>query len=101
MKTTNKLFSQEEVETLFKTLKSRFEENKNRHQGIEWTSVLQKLESHLPENGGNFQILWSLHQMEITGGEPDVIFSAIGKEGEIVFYDCDGRKPQRPQKYLV
>jgi len=94
MKTTNKLFSQEEVETLFKTLKSRFEENKNRHQGIEWTSVLQKLESHMPENGGNFQILWSLRQMEITGGEPDVIFSAFGKEGQIVFYECAAESPK-------
>ena len=69
-----------------KIFKTRFEKNKNRHTGIEWTNVREKLEAN-PEK------LWSLHQMEETGGEPDVI--DFDKEtGEYIFYDCSAESPK-------
>jgi hypothetical protein len=77
---------------LFRTLKSRFEKNKNRHRGLEWVAVQAKLESHL--NGkGSLEKLWSLHQMEITGGEPDVV-GFDDNTGEFIFYDCSAESPK-------
>jgi hypothetical protein len=75
--------SPKDREALLKTLKSRFEENMNRHKGLAWPKVQAKLES-------NSQALWSLHEMESTGGEPDV----VGQEkGQYVFFDCSAESP--------
>jgi hypothetical protein len=84
-KTQNKLSSQEREE-LLKTLKTRFEKNMNRHKGVDWTRVQAKLEAD-PEK------LWSLNEMEATGGEPDVV-GQDKKSGEIVFYDCSAESPK-------
>jgi len=89
---TNKKLSTDQCELLFSTLKKRFEKNKNRHQGLEWASVQAKLEFHL--NGkGNPGKLWSLHQLEITGGEPDVV-GFDKPTGEFIFYDCSAESPK-------
>lgn len=89
---TKKELSSDQCEVLFRTLKSRFEKNKNRHQGLEWASVQAKLEFHL--NGkGSSEKLWSLHQMEITGGEPDVV-GFDDNTGEYIFYDCSAESPK-------
>ncbi|MEO8498192.1 MAG: DUF4256 domain-containing protein [Planctomycetota bacterium] len=73
-------------EELLRALKARFEENMNRHQGLEWAKVQAKLEAH-PEK------LWSLHEMERTGGEPDVV-GHDKKTGEYIFYDCSAESPK-------
>jgi hypothetical protein len=67
-------------------LKARFEKNMNRHKDLEWARVLAKLEA-------NAQKLWSLHEMERTGGEPDVV-GQDGKTSEYVFYDCSAESPK-------
>ncbi len=78
--------SPEESEELINTLKTRFEENENRHGGIEWDKVQSKLEADTEK-------LWSLHQMEETGGEPDVV--GYDKEmDEYIFYDCVKESPK-------
>jgi hypothetical protein len=90
---TKKELSTDQCEILFGILKSRFEKNKNRHPRLEWASVQAKLESHLQEGKGNPDKLWSLHQMETTGGEPDVVgFDEI--TGEYIFYDCSAESPK-------
>ncbi len=82
----NKQLTAQQSEEILKTLKTRFEKNKNRHTAIEWTNVREKLEAN-PEK------FWSLHQMEETGGEPDVI--DFDKEtGEYIFYDCSAESPK-------
>ncbi|MDX1523731.1 MAG: DUF4256 domain-containing protein, partial [Anaerolineae bacterium] len=73
-------------EDLFELLKARFEKNMNRHKGLEWAKVQAKLEAN-PEK------LWSLHEMEITGGEPDVV-GHDKKTGEYIFYDCSAESPK-------
>ena len=73
-------------EELLKSLKLRFEKNKNRHQGIEWNKVLAKIEAN-PDK------LWSLDEMENSGGEPDVI-GYDKKTGEYIFYDCAAESPK-------
>lgn len=81
-----KELSPEQREELLRALKVRFEKNINRHQGLEWAKVQARLEAH-PEK------LWSLHEMERTGGEPDV----VGQDeatGEYVFYDCAAESPK-------
>lgn len=85
VKVTKKLSSQQSEE-LLKTLKSRFEKNMNRHKGLDWTKVQAKLEA----NPGK---LWSLDEMEITGGEPDVV-GMDKKTGEYIFYDCSAESPK-------
>jgi Protein of unknown function (DUF4256) len=70
---------------LLDTLKARFEKNMNRHKGVEWANVQAKLEV---DNGK----LWSLNEMERTGGEPDVV-SHDKKTGEYIFYDCSAESP--------
>jgi len=72
-------------EELLKLLKSRFEKNMNRHQDIEWAKVHLKLE-------GNTEKLWSLNEMEKTGGEPDVV-GHDNKTDEYIFYDCSSESP--------
>lgn len=83
--TTRKLSSQDREE-LIKTLKSRFEKNTARHKGLEWAKVQSKLES-------NNDKLWSLNEMEITGGEPDVI-GYDKQTDEYIFYDCSAESPK-------
>ncbi len=73
-------------EELFKTLKARFEKNMKRHPGIDWAKVRAKLE-------GNPEKLWSLSEMERTGGEPDVV-GHDKKSGEYLFYDCSSESPK-------
>ena len=67
-------------------LKSRFEKNTNRHKGIDWAKVLVKLEAN-PEK------LWSINEMEMTGGEPDVV-GFDKKTGEYIFFDCSAESPK-------
>ncbi len=81
----NKL-STKQHEELLKTLKTRFEKNTNRHKGIEWAKVQAKLEAN-PEK------LYVLDEMEITGGEPDVV-GQDKKTGEYIFYDCSAESPK-------
>lgn len=81
-----KELSPKQHEELFSVLKARFEKNMNRHKGIEWAKVQSKLEV---ENGK----LWSLNEMERTGGEPDVV-SFDKKTGEYTFYDCSAESPK-------
>jgi len=81
-----KKLSAEQREELLKTLKARFEKNMNRHKGLEWAKVKAKLE-------GNIEKLYSLNEMEITGGEPDVV-GHDKKSGEYVFYDCSSESPK-------
>jgi hypothetical protein len=78
--------STEQREELLRKLKSRFEKNMNRHQGLEWAKVQAKLEA-------NAEKLWSLHEMERTGGEPDVV-GHDKKTGEYIFYDCSEESPK-------
>ena len=73
-------------EELLKILKARFEKNMNRHKGLEWASVQAKLEAN-PEK------LWSIDEMELTGGEPDVV-GYDKKSGEYIFYDCSAESPK-------
>ena len=70
---------------LLDALKARFKTNMNRHQGLEWSGVQRKLEANPAK-------LWSLNEMEKTGGEPDVV-SRDKKTGEYVFYDCSPESP--------
>ena len=84
---SNKMdLSPEQLEELLNALKTRFEKNIQRHEGIEWAEVQAKLEAN-PEK------LWSLNEMERTGGEPDVV--GHDKEtGEYIFYDCSAESPK-------
>ena len=81
-----KELSPKQREELLKALKARFEKNMNRHKGLEWAKVQTKLESQ-PEK------LWSLNEMERTGGEPDVV-GHDKKTGEYIFYDCSEESPK-------
>jgi len=78
--------SSEGREELLKVLKTRFEKNMNRHKGLEWIEVQARLEAHADK-------LWSLDEMERTGGEPDVV-GHDKKTGEYVFYDCSAESPK-------
>jgi hypothetical protein len=77
--------SSEQREELLRALKARFEKNMNRHQGLEWAKVKAKLET-------NADKLWSLSEMEKTGGEPDVV-GHDKKTGEYIFFDCSAESP--------
>ncbi len=81
-----KELSREQCEELLRTLKARFEKNMNRHKGLEWAKVKAKLEA-------NNKKLWSLNEMERTGGEPDVV-GHDKKTGEYIFYDCSAESPK-------
>jgi hypothetical protein len=83
---SKKELSKAQREELLKTLKARFEKNMNRHKGVEWGKVQAKLEA----NPGK---LWSLAEMERTGGEPDVV-GQDKKTGEYIFYDCSAESPK-------
>ncbi len=81
-----KKLSSEQREELLKAVKARFEKNMNRHEGLEWTKVQAKLEA-------NVEKLWSLNEMERTGGEPDVV-GHDKKTGEYIFFDCSPESPK-------
>src|SRR5881397_2446736 len=83
---TKKKLSPEQREELLKTLKARFEKNMNRHKGLEWATVKAKLEAGAEK-------LWSLNEMERTGGEPDVV-GHDKKTGEYIFFDCSPESPE-------
>ncbi len=83
---TKKGLSPELREELLRTLKARFEKNMDRHKGLEWTKVQARL-------GANTEKLWSLNEMERTGGEPDVV-GHDKKSGEYIFYDCSAESPE-------
>ena len=85
---TRKELSPKRREDLLRTLKARFEKNMNRHKGLEWSEVLSKLD---PPSG--VEKLWSLNEMESTGGEPDVV-GHDKTTGEFIFYDCSAESPK-------
>jgi hypothetical protein len=86
MKGARKELSPKQRKELLKTLKARFAKNMNRHKGVEWAKVQAKLEA-TPEK------LWSLHEMETTSGEPDVV-GQDKKTGEYIFFDCSAETPK-------
>lgn len=81
-----KKFSAKQKEELLHVLKARFEKNMNRHKNIEWAKVEEKLEKNPTK-------LWSLNEMEATGGEPDVV-GQVKRKGEFIFYDCSVESPK-------
>jgi hypothetical protein len=86
MAKSKKTLTATERDELLKILKQRFEKNIQRHKGIKWSDVQAKLEAN-PEK------MWSLDQMELTGGEPDVV-GYDKKTGEYIFYDCSPETPK-------
>ena len=84
--TSNKELSKGQREELFTALKARFEKNMGRHKGLEWGKVRARLEAK-PKK------MWLLSQMEMTGGEPDVV-GQDKKTGEHIFYDCSAESPK-------
>jgi hypothetical protein len=86
IKANQNQLSQKQRDELLKTLEARFAKNMSRHKGVDWAKVKTRLESH-PEK------LWSLDQMEQTGGEPDVV-GQDSKTGEFIFVDCSAQTPE-------
>ena len=86
MKNNKKELSPKQREELLRALKDRFEKNLNLHKGLDWAKVQAQLEA-------NAEKLWSLSEMERTGGEPDVV-GQDKKSGEYVFYDCSTQSPK-------
>ena len=84
---TNKTLSKKRREEILKGLQARFEKYINRHKDLEWAQIQAKLE-------GNPEKLWSLSEMESTGGEPDVV-GYDKKTGEYIFYDCSDESPKQ------
>src|SRR5215471_8458353 len=82
----NLTLSKKQREELLRTSQARFEKNMNRHKGLEWAQVQAKLEA-------NAEKLWSVNEMERTGGEPDVV-GHDKKTGEFIFYDCSAESPK-------
>jgi len=85
IKSNKKELSHQQREEQLITLRARFEKNMNRHKGLEWAKVQARLEA-------NTQKLWSLNEMERTGGEPDLV-GLDTKTGEYIFYDCSAESP--------
>jgi hypothetical protein len=81
-----KELSQEQRNELLRILKDRFEKNMSRHKGLEWVKLQAKLDTKIEK-------LWSLNEMERTGGEPDVV-GYDSKTGEYIFYDCSVESPK-------
>jgi Protein of unknown function (DUF4256) len=86
MRRLKKELSPKQHEELLRVLKTRFEKNMNRHKGLEWPKIQAKLET-------NTEILFSLNEMERTGGEPDVV-GRDKKTDEYIFYDCSAESPK-------
>src|SRR5690606_11279446 len=82
-----KELSAEQRNGLFKLLKTRFEKNMTRHENFDWDKIQTRLEAASPEK------LWSLNEMEVTDGEPDVV-AYDEKSGEYIFYDCSAESPK-------
>jgi hypothetical protein len=89
IKSNKKELSPKQREELLRALKDRFEKNLNRHKGLDWA----KVQSRLCGMEANAEKLWSLNEMERTGGEPDVV-GHDKKTGEYVFYDCSAESPK-------
>ncbi|HEY6907285.1 MAG TPA: DUF4256 domain-containing protein [Ignavibacteriaceae bacterium] len=89
---TNKKLSAEQFKDLLPVLKTRFEKNMNRHKGLEWSKVHAKLEACFSGSPTDTEKLWSLGEMERTGGEPDVA-GYDKKTGVFMFYDCSAESP--------
>lgn len=87
MKQTQGKLSANQAKELFSLLKTRFEKNMNRHKGLEWANIQARLEKAGTEK------LWSLNEMEKTGGEPDVV-GYDKKTDEYIFYDCAAESPK-------
>ena len=85
MKSNKRDLSPKQREALFAALKARFEKNMNRHKGLEWAKVQARLQASAEK-------LWSLNEMERTGGEPDVV-GHDKKSGEFIFLDCSEQTP--------
>jgi hypothetical protein len=83
---SNRSLSKKQSEEIFKALRIRFEKNANRHRNLDWAPVQAKLEASAEK-------LWSLNEMERTGGEPDVV-GYDKKTGEYIFYDCSPESPK-------
>ena len=93
MQNEQRELSSEQREKILTTLKARFEKNMNRHEGLEWANVQAKLET-------NAEKLWSLNEMEITGGEPDVI--NYDKKADVyIFYDCSEQSPKAAEVFVM
>jgi hypothetical protein len=86
LKNNKKELTREQSEQLLRALKARFEKNMDRHQGLEWAKVQARLDA-------NAEKVWSLSEMERTGGEPDVV-GHDKKTGEYIFYDCSAESPK-------
>ena len=86
MSNNKKKLAPGQYDELLKVMKTRFEKNKNRHKGLEWAKIEARLRAN-PEK------LWSLDEMEATGGEPDVV-GQDKKTGEYIFYDCSVESPK-------
>ena len=86
IKSNQKKLSAQQREEIFGALRVRFEKNLNRHKGLDWSTVQARLEAHAGK-------LWSLHEMERTGGEPDVLMQDK-KSGEFIFFDCSPETPK-------
>jgi hypothetical protein len=84
--TTAKKLSSKERDALLQTLRARFEKNMVRHPGLTWDAVIGRIETQASK-------LWSLHQMEATGGEPDVVGQDLAT-GELLFWDCSAESPK-------
>jgi hypothetical protein len=82
----NVTLSKSQREEILRTLRARFEKNMDRHKGLEWVKVQAKLEANAAK-------LWSVNEMEKTGGEPDVV-GHDKKTGEYIFYDCSAESPK-------
>ena len=91
MKNDKKKLSATQEKELIAVLKNRFEKNSNRHKGIDWTKVEARLKA-------NHEKLWSLDEMEHTGGEPDVV-GLDKKTGEYIFFDCSPESPKDRRSY--
>ena len=90
-KSNTKELASKQQEDLLKLLKTRFDKNMNRHKGVDWDKIRSRLES-------NHEKLWSLNEMEISGGEPDVVvLASVGtnkKKDEFIFIDCSEESPK-------
>lgn len=93
MANNKKKLTNAQFNALLSTLQTRFEKNKARHKGIEWNAVKSKLEACFAGKPADNDKLWSLQEMENTGGEPDVV-GIDKKSGEYIFFDCAAESPK-------
>lgn len=84
-KNNSRILTVQQSEVLLRQLKTRFEKNMNRHKTLDWANVQERLQARAEK-------LWSLNEMEASGGEPDVV-AQDKKTGEFIFYDCSAESP--------